>query len=130
MAGAMMKKGSANANAAKAPAPGAVAKEVAKEKKVGVSRPVLGIGKVARELIAEGKTNEEVLAAVLKKFPTASTKIASIAWYRNDMIKKGEKGVKHQSEVKEGLRAKEVKETKAEAKAAKGKAKEDAAGLA
>jgi predicted nucleic acid-binding Zn ribbon protein len=51
-------------------------------------------------MIKAGKTNEEAFAAVKKKFPAGKTTLANVAWYRNDMRKKGVKGVKAQSAVK------------------------------
>jgi len=50
--------------------------------------PRRGIGTVAREVIRAGGTNEEALEAVQKEFPEATTKMASINWYRNDERKK------------------------------------------
>jgi len=49
------------------------------------------IGALCRELIMKGKTNPEVLAAVLKKFPKAKTTVNSVNWYRNDLRKSGKK---------------------------------------
>lgn len=51
---------------------------------------VPGVGDLAKELIREGKTNEEVLAAVKEKFPDAKTSMASINWYRNKLRGDGE----------------------------------------
>ena len=52
------------------------------------------IGKVAREAILGGKTNDEALAIVKKKFPRAATSTASIAWYRSKLRKeRGEEEV-------------------------------------
>ena len=39
----------------------------------GKRGPTQGIGKFCKELIAEGKTNAEILAAVAEQFPTAKT---------------------------------------------------------
>jgi hypothetical protein len=44
-----------------------------------------GIGQYAKELIAEGKTNEEVVELVKARFVGASTNRACVAWYRADM---------------------------------------------
>ncbi|MFA6064043.1 MAG: hypothetical protein WC736_15750 [Gallionella sp.] len=44
-----------------------------------------GIGAYCTELIRNGKTNEEVLAAVKRKFPDANTSAASVSWYRNKL---------------------------------------------
>ena len=54
-------------------------------------KPKETIGGLCRELIMAGKTNPEVLAAVVKKFPDAKTTINSVNWYRNDLRKKGKK---------------------------------------
>jgi hypothetical protein len=48
-----------------------------------------GIGAFCQELILKGKSNEEVLEAVKKKFPTASTSASSVAWYRNKLKSEG-----------------------------------------
>lgn len=61
----------------------AKAKAAAKPKKEGGAARGSGIGAFCMDLIAKGKTNEEVLEAVKKKFPDAKTSTASIAWYRN-----------------------------------------------
>lgn len=42
-----------------------------------------GIGAFCKELIAKGKTNDEILEAVAKEFPDAGTTKGSIAFYRN-----------------------------------------------
>lgn len=47
------------------------------------------IGAVAREAILAGKSNEEALKAVKKKFPDGNTNQANMAWYRNDLRKRG-----------------------------------------
>ena len=93
-----------------------------------------GVGDVAKTLIREGKTNEEVLAAVKEQFPEAKTSMASINWYRNKLRGDGE-NVPTARELKADAKAeaKAAKETeKAEAKAkkeaekAEAKAKKDA----
>lgn len=50
-----------------------------------------GVGDVAIEALRAGKSNEDVLAIVQKKFPDASVSISSIAWYRNKLRSDGEK---------------------------------------
>lgn len=93
-----------------------------------------GVGDVAKTLIREGKTNEEVLAAVKEQFPEAKTSMASINWYRNKLRGDGE-NVPTARELKADAKAeaKAAKEAeKAEAKAkkeaekAEAKAKKDA----
>jgi hypothetical protein len=59
-------------------------KAPAKEKKPGV-------GDLAIQLLRDGKSNEDVLAAVQKKFPDSAVSISSIAWYRNKLRSDGEK---------------------------------------
>jgi hypothetical protein len=49
-----------------------------------------GIGSFCCGLILEGKTNEQVLKAALAQFPGASTSQSSVAWYRNDLRRKGQ----------------------------------------
>ena len=72
-------------------------KKAASAAKVKAAKPVtekkprgLGIGAYCKELIAEGKTNAEILAAVTEKWPEAKTTTASLAWYRA-AIKRGAK---------------------------------------
>lgn len=80
-----------------------------------------GVGDVAKTLIREGKTNEEVLAAIKEQFPDAKTSMASVNWYRNKLRTDGE-DVPTARSLKAGAKeeAKAAKEAaKAEAKAAK-----------
>ena len=58
-----------------------------------------GVGEYARTLIAAGKTNEQTLAAVLKKFPESKNNLSCIGWYRNKMRRDGVKGVKANAEL-------------------------------
>jgi hypothetical protein len=60
--------------------------------KVKAAKPIteakprgLGIGAYCKGLITEGKTNAEVLSAVLEKWPDAKTTAASLAWYRSEL---------------------------------------------
>lgn len=50
-----------------------------------------GVGDVAIEALRAGKSNEETLALVQKKFPDAAVSTSSIAWYRNKLRSDGEK---------------------------------------
>ena len=93
-----------------------------------------GVGDVAKDLIRNNKTNEEVLAAIKEQFPDAKTSMASINWYRNKLRGDGE-NVPTARELKADAKAeqKAAKEAaKAEAKAkkdaekAEAKAKKDA----
>lgn len=79
---------------------------------------VPGVGDLAKELIREGKTNEEVLAAVKEKFPDAKTSMASINWYRNKLRGNGE-----DVPTARALKADAKAETKAAKDAAKAEAK-------
>jgi hypothetical protein len=54
----------------------------------GKRGPNQGIGAFAKEQIALGKTNQEVLSMIETQFPTARTSMSCIAYYRN-AIKKG-----------------------------------------
>lgn len=51
----------------------------------GKRGPTQGIGAFCKGLIAEGKTNAEILAAVFDKFPTAKTTTNCVAYYRAKM---------------------------------------------
>ena len=70
--------------------------------------PKTGVGTVALEAIRAGKTNEEALEAVRKKFPEAKTSLASINWYRNKARSDGEK-VPTARELKKKAKAKASK---------------------
>lgn len=52
--------------------------------------PTTGIGGFCYDLLRKGKSNEQILAAVHKQFPGATTKMASIMWYRNKLRQQGE----------------------------------------
>ena len=64
------------------------AAKVAAPKKDGPPR-VQGIGAFCVELLLKGKTNEEVVAAAIKKFEGAKTSASSVAWYRNKLKNEG-----------------------------------------
>ena len=53
----------------------------------GKRGPTQGIGAFCKGLIAEGKTNAEILAAVAEQFPTAKTTANCVAYYRAKMAK-------------------------------------------
>lgn len=88
--------------------------------------PVRNISAVAREAILAGKSNADALVAVQAEFPDCNTTTASIAWYRNDLRKKGhdvasprkpkaEKPVKEKAaDAKAPVKAKGSKPAKAE----------------
>jgi len=70
-----------------------MATKAKKTKKAAADKPAKkpGVGDVAIEALRAGKSNEEVLALVQKKFPNASVSTSSIAWYRNKLRSDGEK---------------------------------------
>jgi hypothetical protein len=49
----------------------------------------MSIGKTARALILQGKSNADVLTEVKRLHNDAKTTPACIAWYKSDMRKKG-----------------------------------------
>lgn len=51
----------------------------------GKRGPTQGVGAFCKELIAEGKTNQEILEAVAEQFPTAKTSKNCVAYYRAKM---------------------------------------------
>ena len=59
----------------------------AKYNSSGKRGPTQGIGAFCKGLIAEGKTNVEILAAVAEQFPTAKTTANCVAYYRAKMAK-------------------------------------------
>ena len=73
------------ATAPEGPAP--IATSDAKYNSSGKRGPTQGIGAFCKELIVEGKTNAEILAAVAEKFPTAKTTTNCVAYYRAKLIK-------------------------------------------
>lgn len=55
----------------------------------GHERAPQTVGELAQSLLADGLTNDQVVAGVLDAFPDASTTKKSVAWYRSDMKKRG-----------------------------------------
>jgi len=49
----------------------------------------IGVGAYIKGLIPEGHTNKDILVLVEAKYQNSNTTYACVAWYRNDMIKKG-----------------------------------------
>ncbi len=93
-------------------------KKVAKKVKAPArAKSGTGVGACARELILKGLDNAAVLEGLKKKIPECHASAATVAWYRNDMIQQGVKGVKTSREVKAGQA-----KPKAVAKAPKAKA--------
>ena len=52
----------------------------------------IGVGAYIRGLITEGYTNKDILSWVQLKYENNNTTYACVAWYRNDMRKKGSDG--------------------------------------
>lgn len=57
-----------------------------------VQRGPSGVGAFIKNLINEGKTNEEILSAVVEEFPNNFTNTNCINWYRNAIKKWGPEG--------------------------------------
>jgi hypothetical protein len=57
------------------------------DKPAGAKKP--GIGAFCMDLIINGKSNEEVIAAAKKQFPGANTSTSSVSWYRNKLKQEG-----------------------------------------
>ena len=53
-----------------------------------VKTVVMGVGSRVRELVNEGKSNNEILEIVRKENPLRKTTYSCIAWYKNDIKKK------------------------------------------
>lgn len=79
------------------------------------------IASVAIAAIKAGKDNKEVLAEVMKAFPEAKTKMASINWYRNK-VREEDPSVKTSRDISKERNAAKKAAEKAE------KAKNKAAG--
>jgi hypothetical protein len=69
-------------------------------KKKTVARARTGVCDAGYELIRQGKTNQEVLATLQKKFPTSAIKIGGVGWLRNK-LRETEKGIKTNREIVE-----------------------------
>jgi hypothetical protein len=88
-------KNLANKIAASKPEPKKAGKPAAKAASKPMAKPAAskprgqGIGAFCMDLIIKKKSNEEVLAAVAKQFPGASTSNSCINWYRNKLKKEG-----------------------------------------
>lgn len=79
----------------------------------------LTIGRVAERELLAGKTNEEVLDAIKREFPDASTSMASVNWYRNRMRAEGY-DVKTSRELRKEAKAKALGEEPSPKKAHRG----------
>ncbi|MDF2231579.1 ribbon-helix-helix protein, CopG family [Albimonas sp. CAU 1670] len=55
----------------------------------GAVGEVRNVGELAESLLAQGLTNEAVLTEVRRRLPDAKTSLASVAWYRSNMKRRG-----------------------------------------
>lgn len=69
-----------------------------KKKATKASRERTGVCAKGYELIRKGMTNQQVLAALQKSFPTSSIKIGGVGWLRNK-LRETEKGIKTNREL-------------------------------
>lgn len=67
-------------------------------KKKAAARERTGVCARGYELIRQGKTNQQVLAELQKKFPTSNIKIGGVGWLRNK-LRETEKGIKTNREL-------------------------------
>ena len=67
-------------------------------KKKAKGRERTGVCDAGYELIRQGKTNQQVLAILQKKFPTSAIKIGGVGWLRNK-LRETEKGIKTNREI-------------------------------
>jgi len=74
---------------------------MAAKKKVKVTRERTGVCARGYELIRKGMTNQQVLAALQKSFPTSAMKIGGVGWLRNK-LRETEKGIKTNRELTAG----------------------------
>jgi hypothetical protein len=74
---------------------------MAKAKKKTAARERTGVCARGYELIRQGKTNQQVLAELHKKFPTSNIKIGGVGWLRNK-LRETEKGIKTNRELTAG----------------------------
>lgn len=58
-----------------------------------------GVCALGYKMIREGKTNQQVLAAIQKKFPESKLQLGGVGWMRNKLRKDGEK-IKTNNELK------------------------------
>lgn len=61
-------------------------------KKAAATKPAAGkatVGQTACEAILGGKTNEQALAAVMKRHPDCKSNVGCMRWYRNKLRKDG-----------------------------------------
>lgn len=67
-------------------------------KKKAAKKTAGGVCQLAYEMIRAGKTNQQALAAIQKKFPQSAFNMSSVGWCRNKLRKK-EKGIKTNREL-------------------------------
>jgi hypothetical protein len=61
------------------------------KKRGSLAGPRTGVCERGRELIRQGKTNQQVITILKKEFRKSNTNINCVAWLRNDLRAKGEK---------------------------------------
>lgn len=49
----------------------------------------IGVGAFIKERLLEGKSNKDILAEVHEHYGNTNTTYACVAWYKNDLKKKG-----------------------------------------
>ncbi len=81
------------------------AKKAAKKK--AATRERTGVCAKGYELIRKGMTNEQVLAALQKQFPTSAIKMGGVGWLRNK-LRETEKGIKMNRELTAGKKKKKA----------------------
>ncbi len=74
---------------------------MAAKKKAKAARERTGVCAKGYELIRKGWTNQTVLAALQKAFPTSNIKIGGVGWLRNK-LRETEKGIKTNRELVAG----------------------------
>lgn len=74
---------------------------MAAKKKAKTARERTGVCARGFELIRAGKTNQQVLTELQRKFPTSAIKIGGVGWLRNK-LRETEKGIKTNRELTAG----------------------------
>lgn len=74
---------------------------MAAKKKAKAARERSGVCARGYELIRQGKTNQQVLAELQKKFPQSAIKIGGVGWLRNK-LRATEKGIRTNRELTAG----------------------------
>lgn len=80
----------------------------AKAKKKTTARERTGVCARGYELIRAGKTNQQVLAELQRRFPSSAIKIGGVGWLRNK-LRETEKGIKTNRELTNGAKSNKKK---------------------